>query len=373
MTSRREGSPVLPVAAPGPGTIAERLEDEARRLGFLRMGIAEAGPATSHDRFRAWIEAGSHGTMDWLARGSDDRADIRRFLPGARSVVVVSAAHDPGEEAGPVPGGGPVGRIARYARSKDYHKGVKRALVALARRCDRLVAGSSSRIFLDTTPVLEREWAARAGLGWIGKNGCLIDPEHGSWLLLGGFATTALLPPGPGPVADGCGDCRRCLDGCPTSAFRGPRDLDARRCLSYVTIEHRGPLDRERLLSIGERIFGCDACQEVCPWNEPRPGRSTPVHPALRRREAMAEWPLAEAARLTPEEWNREFAGTAVRRPGFAGFARSVAGALASQGARGDLPALDRLERVAGGDPGLLGAIAVARDEISRRDRGEPA
>jgi epoxyqueuosine reductase len=343
-------------------TARGRLEREAARLGFLRLGIAAAGTAATFERFAAWIEAGFHGSMEWLESGAEDRRDIRRFLPEAKSVVVVSARHAAEEPlCTDADDRGPVGIVARYARSRDYHKALRRHLVSLARISDRLLPGSRSRIFLDTAPVLEREWGARAGLGWIGKNGCLIDPQHGSWLLLGGFATTAAIDGDAAPVAEGCGACRRCLDACPTGAFLGPRELDARRCLSYTTIEHRGPLGERRLSEIGDRIFGCDICQEVCPWNA---GADDRVHPALAPRPALARWPLDRAGALDRTSFDREFAGTAVRRPGFVGFARSVAAALAAVGKEAERPLLDRLEEAAGKDPGAREAIEFARRKI---------
>lgn len=341
----------------------ERLRNEAVRLGFLRLGVADAAPAESMAPFRKWIELQRHGSMSYLEQGSDVRADIRRFMPGTRSVVVMTAAYESSEPPS-LPHEGPAGIIARYGRSKDYHKGLRRSIVALARLSDRISRGSRSRIFLDTAPVLEREWAVRAGLGWIGKNGCLIDPDHGSWILIGGFVTSAELPASTGLTGDQCGDCRRCLDACPTNAFPEPGRLDATRCLSYMTIEHRGVLGEKRLLEIGERIFGCDICQEVCPWNA-REG--TTIHPSLRARENIGRWPLSGSSTLTAESFDREFAGTPVRRPGFLGFARSVAASLATLGTVRDLPALESIERESRGEPGVVEAVRLARLEIERK------
>ena len=348
-------------AARTPQEALDRLRAEALRLGFLRLGVAAAGPAETHDAYRRFLAEGRHGTMAFLSEGEVDRADVRRFLPGARSVVVATAIHS--SDSPPHPGE-PAALVARYARGKDYHKGLRRSFIALARLSDRLAPGSTSRIFLDTTPVLEREWAARAGLGWIGKNGCLIDETYGSWLLIGGFVTTADLPPATERVADGCGECRRCLDGCPTRAFVAERTLDARLCLSYTTIEHRGPLGGERLASIGERVFGCDVCQEVCPWNATPEALAAVPHPALRAREGAAFYPLSEAAELDRSRFDERFAGTPVRRPGFAGFARSVLAAIAATGDRRLLPSVDALEGRAEGDEGILEAARFARNRL---------
>jgi epoxyqueuosine reductase len=248
--------------------------ERCRGRGFALAGVAAAAPSGREAEFRAWLAAGKHGSMAWLAEHADVRMDVRRFLPGARSVIMVAdqyaARGDVDEEAGAAGG---FGRVARYARGRDYHKEMKKRLHGL---CDELAAahpGETFRAFVDTAPVQEREQAARAGLGWIGKHTLLINPRLGSWLLLGGIATTLELvdeAAAPLPEPDHCGTCTRCIDACPTGAI-SPYSLDASRCISYLTIERREAISEELGGKLAGWIFGCDICQEVCPHNSARP------------------------------------------------------------------------------------------------------
>ncbi|MCA9603932.1 MAG: tRNA epoxyqueuosine(34) reductase QueG, partial [Myxococcales bacterium] len=235
----------------------------ALELGFVRAGVARAGCLDAEgERLRAWLAAGKHGEMAWMERTADVRINPRdeRMLAGAESVLVLATpyARDP-ERVGPAPG-----RVARYARGRDYHNVLGKRLEKLTRWLRE--RGHGARGSVDSMPVFERAWAQRAGLGFIGKNSCLIIPGLGSHVFLSAVVTTARLVPDT-PMRERCGACTLCLDGCPTSAFDGARELDARKCISYLTIEHEGRIDEALRPAVGDWIFGCDVCQDVCPYN----------------------------------------------------------------------------------------------------------
>ncbi len=256
-----------------------RVLERCDALGFAASGIAPAQPSAYAQHLRRWLDLGRHATMDYLARDHDLRVDPRKLLRGARSFIMVADRYAPrGDSDPPDESPLPQGRIARYARGRDYHALLKRRLHAL---CDTLRAehaGHSFRAFVDTVPVLERELATLAGLGWQAKNTLLIHPELGSYLLLGGVATSLALEPAPRPTPDHCGTCTRCLDACPTRAIT-PYSVDASRCIAYLTIERHEPVPPEFHASLGDWIFGCDVCQEVCPHNSPRDTPAPPIHP----------------------------------------------------------------------------------------------
>ena len=253
----------------GAPTPTQSILNRCLAAGFARAGVCDAAPSAHSDAFREWLAAGKHGSMAWLANNTDLRTDPAKILPGTRSIVMVadlyaSRAHDNTESGAPGRG-----RIARYARGDDYHKTFKKRLHAI---CDDLRDQHPSadfRAFVDTAPIPERELAARAGLGWIGKHTLLINPTIGSWLLLGGFLTTLDLRPNPAHEPDHCGSCSRCIDACPTNAIT-PYSVDASRCISYLTIERRAEIASDHHAPIGDWIFGCDICQEVCPHNSQR-------------------------------------------------------------------------------------------------------
>ncbi len=258
--------------------LAKRL---AREVGFDQVGVAPAAPLPGIEYYREWLAAGYAGTMSYLARNVDCRDDPRRLLPGAVSVICVAvnyrradgyvrpselAARDAVRASQAAEG-----RIAQYARGRDYHKVIRKMLRRLvARLTVDLGEPFASRICVDSAPVLERELAARAGLGWIGRNTCLLNAEFGSYLLLGELITSLDLCADE-PVAERCGTCRRCLDACPTGALLSPGRLDATRCVSYLTIEHREAIDRKLWTGMGDHVFGCDVCQQVCPYNARAP------------------------------------------------------------------------------------------------------
>ena len=243
-----------------------------REQGFALAGTAHAGPSGRAAEYLAWLASGRHGSMEYLARNTELRIEPARALPGARSVIMVADVYHSRSTPPPRRAANtarPAGSIARYARGLDYHAVMKRRLHAL---CDALrghFAQDQFRAFVDTAPLPERELAARAGLGWIGKNTLLINPRHGSYTLLGGVLTTLDLDSPAAPEPDHCGTCTRCIDACPTRALT-PYSLDASRCISYLTIEHRADIDPALHAAIGDRVFGCDVCQEVCPHNSPR-------------------------------------------------------------------------------------------------------
>lgn len=243
-------------------------------LGFARAGVCEAAPSERPDELIRWLKAGKHGSMAWLENHLGKRLDPRLLLEGARSMILVTdqyGARDGG--AVDAPGPARTGRIARYARGDDYHKVIKKRLHALCDALHERHPGERFKAFTDTAPVLEREHAARAGLGWVAKHTLLIDPEKGSWLLLGGVLTSLELAPPPQQrsIEDHCGACTRCIEACPTDAI-SPYSVDATKCISYLTIEHRERIDPSFHESMGDWIFGCDICQEVCPHNSPRGG-----------------------------------------------------------------------------------------------------
>lgn len=291
--------------------------------------------------------------MAWLARTAAERVDPRRVLPGARSLVCVGLVYERGEETGPPPPGS--ARVARYARGDDYHDVLGARLRTLAEALPALAGHPvETRTYVDTGPVQERAHAARAGLGWLGKNTCLIHPELGSWLFLGVAVTDLALDPGE-PMADHCGRCRACLDACPTQAFPEPYVLDATRCLSYTTIELRGAIPEALREGQGAWVFGCDVCQEVCPWNT-RPRRRIPADPLGlgERLAAREEWrapSLAWLLGLAEDDWLRATHGSALRRARHRMLLRN---ALVAAGRSGDPALAPAVARHAAGPDPLL-------------------
>jgi epoxyqueuosine reductase len=320
---------------------------EPRGLGFTAAGICAAEPPPPEDAaaLRAWLNTNQHGDMAYMADQLADRLDPQRVLPGARAVIMAAdryAPRDGGRDASAERervDGVPRGVIARYARGRDYHEQIKRRLHRLADALRAAFPAAEFRSFADTAPVLERRFAQRAGLGWLAKNAMLIHPRHGSYLLLGGVLTTLDLP-APAEdqrptFTDSCGTCTRCIDACPTGAIAtqalagpGVPRIDASRCISYLTIEHRGPIEPSLEVKIGDRVFGCDICQEVCPHNSPRPGLpDTPVRTEYAAQRAtlplleMARWQEADRSRLT---------ASAMKRATAQMLRRNAAAALAS-------------------------------------------
>lgn len=288
-----------------------------RALGFALAGITKAERTAREAELRAWLGAGKHGSMKWMESLLEERLDPARMLPGAKSVVMVADFYV-SERRGPQPSDAGMGRIARYAQGRDYHTIVKKRLHRLADELRSRHPGEEFRSFVDTGPVLEREHAMRAGLGWIGKHTLLIHPDHGSYMVLGGMVTTLELRAAPelaGVVPDSCGTCTRCIDACPTAAI-APYSVDAQRCISYLTIEHPGEIEEELQSKMGEWLFGCDVCQEVCPFNrnaEAAGGMAGGVvHPAYRGGAAVMK--VAEVLNWGREGHEAAVRGTAMKR-----------------------------------------------------------
>jgi epoxyqueuosine reductase len=282
-------------------------------LGFSLAGISSADPLPGGARLADWVRRDNHGTMAFLADTAAVRRDPRLFLSGARSVVCVAMSYHEAPDPQDLAGAGERAVVARYARRPDYHRVIRARLVRLGRFLAEQLPGAAWRPAVDTAPLLEKELAQRAGLGWIGKNTCLINRSLGSELLLGELVTDAALPPDP-PETDQCGTCSACLTACPSGAFAAARRLDARRCLAYATIEHRGGFPAELRSSLGNRLFGCDACQSVCPWN--RRAASSCV-PALAARAQLAALSRAQLERIDRQGWAAVAAGTPLRRLDF--------------------------------------------------------
>jgi epoxyqueuosine reductase len=344
-------------------TAAERsavIKSAASELGFDLVGIAPAERPAHADFYRDWLKREYHGEMAYLARPDAVERRLRpnEALPGARSIVVVAinyASNDPGPINDP---SRPV--ISRYARATDYHLIFEEKLEALAESIRAAVGdGTSTKCYVDYGPVLERDHAQRAGLGWIGKNTLLINQALGSYLFLGEILTDAELQPDDAFLPDHCGTCERCIWACPTGAIAGPRDVDARLCISYLTIELRGPIPPELRPLISNRVFGCDICQEVCPWNKDVPESA---EPRLRPRDDVTGPELIELLGLSEEEFAERYTGTPIERPKRRGFLRNVAVALGNWGDRAAVPAL--VEALNDEDPLVRGHVAWALGRI---------
>jgi epoxyqueuosine reductase len=321
-------------------TADELVRTRARELGFDAVGVARADEPLDPDygRYEAFVDAGMHGEMGWLAepRTARARLDGDAILTGARSVVCVAESY-----AGAEPLGGVAPLIARYARGRDYHNHVRKRLRQLAAYVRTLGEGVAARPMVDDAPVLERAWAARAGLGFVGKNGLVIAPGLGSFLLVGEVVTTLALTPDT-PIAERCGSCTACLDACPTDAFPAPFVLDARRCVSYLTIELRGAMPEELRDGVGEHLFGCDACQDACPWNRGAAQRGAPKA----RYGALDRWAHASPealVELDEARWDELARGSPVHRATREGLARNAVTVLANAGEKRHLPLLERL------------------------------
>jgi len=324
--------------------LAERIRAEAARLGFDAIGFARAEAHPDGRRLLAWLAEGRHGTMRWMARDTARRIDPSAVLARARTVISVALGYYRGGWPGGADKGPPRGRIARYAWGRDYHKRVRKRLLALTRAI-RILAPSARIVpYVDTGPMLDRAWAERAGIGWIGKNTNVILKRAGSWHFLGVLFTNLDLPVDR-PSKNYCGSCSRCIAACPTGAIVGPYQLDARRCISYLTIEHRGPIPLELRPAIGTRIFGCDDCQEVCPWNRFATPTSNPDFAARPEQQTPELIPLLA---LDQAAFADRFQGTALRRAGRNRFVRNVAVAL---GNLGDPRAVAGLRSALLGDP----------------------
>jgi epoxyqueuosine reductase len=314
-----------PRAPPDPAAIAARLKALARDAGFQRCGISGVDLGADEAHLRDWLAQGLYGSMDWMARHGDLRARPRELVPG--TVRVLSVGLDYGRDADEAWANlrdGERAYVARYALGRDYHKLMRQRLQRLADAVAAEIGPFGHRVFVDSAPVLERALARDAGLGWIGKHTCLIDKDGGSWFFLGEIYLDLPLPVDP-PAGAHCGTCARCIEVCPTQAIVAPYRLDARRCIAYLTIEHEGAIDEELRPLIGNRIFGCDDCQLVCPWNK---FAARTDEPDFRVRNNLDQASLAELFAWTEAEFLQRSEGSAIRRSGYRRWLRNLAIAL---------------------------------------------
>jgi epoxyqueuosine reductase len=335
----------------------EAIRGEAKRLGFDTVGFTEAVlPPEMRERLDAFVDSGAHGGMGWMAERRAERAEPRALWPDAVSVIALGQNYAPGYD--PLASLMQPNRatISCYAQGADYHDVVKRRLKALGQWMVRAFRGAELKVFVDTAPVMEKPLAAKAGLGWQGKHSNLVSRDFGSWLFLGEIYTTLALTPDV-PERDHCGSCRACLDICPTSAFPAPYRLDARRCISYLTIEHRGPIPAEFRPAMGNRIYGCDDCLAACPWNkfarEAQELRFAPRYEVAPRLEDLAA--LDEAG------FRARYAGSPIKRIGRDRFARNVAIAIGNSEDAALRPAAQRLAQDADPTVAEAGAWAAGR------------
>lgn len=348
--------------------LTDRLKAEARRIGFDLVGIAPAVSPDGFAHFQEWLGRGYAGEMDYISRREAAYEHPQSVLPKVQSVVVLAVNYHTDDSTAPQSG---EGRVARYAQGNaDYHDVLRGMLRQLSDFLHRERPGCRTRGVVDTAPLLERDFARRAGLGWFGKNTMLIHRRVGSWLFLAALLTDVALTPDAPHETSHCGTCTRCLDACPTDAFPEPYVLDARRCISYLTIELRGrPIPEELREPMGDWLFGCDVCQDVCPWNRKAPRtRQREFQPRSDVNPAEAvEW-LA----LTPEEFDHRFAGTPLERPGRAGLLQNAAIVLGNTAASDDERTMTALLTATSDDePVIRQAAQWALDQIRRRpERG---
>ena len=304
---------------------AADLKSKARELGFDLCGIAPAGDLPELKFFPQWLERGYAGEMAYLARSADRRADVRQVLPSARSVIVTGTMYNVDRPYSTECGDPSRAQIARYAWGDDYHDVIERRLDALlAWLREASPDPFEARRYVDTGPVQERVYAQHAGIGWIGKNTCVINPQIGSWLFLSEIICSLPFEPDP-PAFDQCGGCTLCIEACPTQAIVEPGVLDSTRCISYLTIEARGPIPDAMQPAIGSHVYGCDVCQEVCPWNAAPPASSDP---AWQPRPAWDRRSTSDLAAMNDDELRRAMRGSAMARAKVSGLRRNIAGAL---------------------------------------------
>jgi epoxyqueuosine reductase len=363
-------------------TLECRIKEQAHALGFELVGIAPATPADGFERMREWLNQGYAGEMAYMYRQAEARLHPNSILPEVRSVVMVGMNYADGlvgwvESSEPTndSNGGfrrlhppyrtakdsnyRTAEVARYARGEDYHKVLWQKLNQLLEWIQHEAPGCRGRGVVDTAPLLERDFARRAGLGWFGKNTMLLNKRLGSYFFLGALLLDLKLTADPAHEASHCGTCTACLDACPTQAFVEPGMLDSRRCISYLTIELRGPIPEELRAPMGDWLFGCDVCQEVCPWNRKAPPG---IEPALQARDDLTAINLMELLSLSEEQFRKRFRGTALMRAKRRGLLRNAAIVLGNQGDPDALPVLRRA--LADPDPVVREAVQWAIEKI---------
>jgi epoxyqueuosine reductase len=320
--------------------LTQRIKDRAYALGFDLVGVAPVHDSPELAFFDRWIAAGYAGEMQYLLRSLARRRDLQQVVPGARSVVVCGLNYDTPYPYSTTQHEATRGWVARYAWGADYHEILQERLAQLSADVAPLLPPeAASKLYVDTGPVVERVYAKYAGLGWFGKNTCLLNARLGSWLLLGELILTVPLEYDR-PTADHCGTCTRCIDACPTEAIRAPYVLDARRCIAYLTIELKGAIPEGLRPQLGQHVFGCDICQDVCPWNRKR---HFTAEPGLQPRAAQVHPPLTELAQLTPAAFKQRFRGTALERTKRRGLLRNVCVAMGNSGHAAFIPLLETL------------------------------
>lgn len=296
--------------------ITQKIKARAAELQFDACGVAAAGPIDPEGRLSDWLHAGHHGSMAWMKRSHDVRIDVQQKLPGTKSVIVVARnyyAERPDEPTA-------TGRVSRYAWGRDYHRALRKPLFTLTETLESLAPHAKTYCSIDSGPVMEKAWAARAGIGWLGKNTLILRRDLGSWFFLATILTTAELEPDD-PSMDQCGGCTLCLDACPTNALIEPRVLDSNRCISYQTIENRGEIPQEIAGYHRDWVFGCDICQEVCPWNRsPEVTDEADFHP----RAGHANPSLETLQQMDDPGFLEEFAGTPIMRAKRTGMIRNA-------------------------------------------------
>jgi epoxyqueuosine reductase len=320
-----------------PAKKAELLKKWAVEAGFDRAGVARLEPSEHRQALSRWLEKGDHASMKYMERRSETRLNPATLLPQSRTVLCCALQYYPLDSCEPV-SGNLWSRVARYARGRDYHDIMLRMLRAVAAKIEEAFPGSRTRPYVDTGPILERELAARAGLGAVGKNTNLLHPEGGSWFLLGEVLTTLELQPDPA-IEDLCGTCTACLEACPTGALPEPYRLDSNRCISYWTIEHRGDFPDSIRQSLEDWVFGCDICQDVCPLND---APSSGDHPEFSIPPERKDLDLSGLLSLTREEYTEAFRGSPLKRAKFEGLKRNAAIAMGNRGEKKYVSVLKR-------------------------------
>ncbi|MBA3939857.1 MAG: tRNA epoxyqueuosine(34) reductase QueG [Sphingopyxis sp.] len=341
-------------------SLEQRLEEVARAHGFAAFGVAraDAAPRTA-ERLNAWLAEGCHGDMIWMESRAGQRGSPQGLWPEVKSVIALGMSYAPAADPLALAEHPDRGRISVYAQGGDYHDVVKKALKAVARWLVAEAEGAEVKVFVDTAPVMEKPLSAAAGLGWQGKHTNLVSRDHGSWLFLGAIYTTLDLTPSQ-PGRDTCGSCSACQDACPTAAFPAPYRLDARRCVSYLTIEHDGPIPEDLRRGIGNRIYGCDDCLAVCPWN--KFADTAHRHRAFLPRAELAAPSLADLLDLDDAGFRQVFAGSPIKRIGRNRMVRNAAIAAGNSGDRGFQMRLEAL--VQDESPMVADAAAWALAEL---------
>lgn len=310
--------------------LRERTQEQARQLGFAAFGVADAvdDPLRTR-RLEEWLGEGHHGSMEWMEARKAVRRGPQSLWPEARSVIALGMSYAPSDDPFALEAFPEKARISVYARGKDYHNTVKKRLKALARWLIEQEPESELKVFVDTAPVMEKPLGEAAGIGWQGKHTNLVSREHGNWLFLGAIYTTLELPP-DAPHSDRCGSCNACQIACPTDAFPAPYKLDARRCISYLTIEHKGPIAEEFREAMGNRIYGCDDCLAVCPWN--KFAETAATHRDFLPRAELVAPRLAELLTLDDAGFRQLFSGSPIKRIGRDRFVRNCLYAAGNSG-----------------------------------------